>query len=179
MTLPPLVLDLPALACMVGYLLGLSMFHMRRRRTFLLINAVASVPFVFYMLSREAHTGALVSTMVGINCLLMAALPEVDSPRLKAVRIGFALTVISIGTWFLYKTPIDLLPMLAFIIARLAETRSNTQHIRFGFMPVQVLWMGYGALSGAYVIVIGECALLLSNLWASVRHHKKQKLAAE
>ncbi|MBI1363404.1 MAG: hypothetical protein GC134_05415 [Proteobacteria bacterium] len=170
---------LPALACIMGYLVALKMFHVRRRRMFLLINAASCLPFVYYLLSEQAFTGALVSSMVGINCLLMAALPEHDSPRVKKLRVGFALTVIACGTWFMYKAPSDLLPMLAFIIARLGETQSNTQRIRYAFMPVQLLWMGYGYLSGAYVIVGGEFALLLSNLLASNRHRRTQKMAVE
>lgn len=153
----------------VGIIVGVSMPHFKARHHVLMANMTVVALFGFNMLMQGIMIGALVYTIAFLGSLAQILLP--DERRLlgvpaKTMRIICALVAVFCGASLLYHSPLDLLAIAGFSIARLSETQSDSLRVKQGFIMSSTLFMLFAVLNGVWAVALPSLCLLVSLLTA-------------
>jgi hypothetical protein len=128
----------------------------RERRTILLWLVVAAILSAghFFLLGRNSA-----GTLYLILCVrVMVATYSTDQRYILV--FGAAIVVGSLAT---YENPLDILALIASLVATYAAFQSNPRRMRIVYMCCAALWMVHNVLAGSPVAVAMEVSLLISN----------------
>lgn len=161
-----------------GFCIGFTQYHVQDRRRMLGIRIAVTFLFTSYFYASGAYSGAVVA---GISCLAVFLQYLVPQDRLAETfwhrNIGACLFAV-IGVSLTYQGPADMLPVIAFVICRFGEAQADPQHIRYGLLISVSCWVAYAINLEMWLLAIADTIMVMSNMYAIVKHRKTAALAA-
>lgn len=131
-----------------------------------------------YLYTLGGYSGACGAMIAGIGALTQAATPNKYLRKTKFLRMGIALLLCMASIYFVYKTPLDILPISMSIICRFAELHPNQQRVRLVYFLTCFPWILYHFMNEFYLPFI-VVSLSCSSLLLSLLRHRKPKMIPE
>lgn len=174
----PDLLSPVSLLFVVGFLFGLAGPQLKNRRQMMGCKFMGDSMMGLYLLIVGGTSGGCGALIAATGAFIQAMTPLHYLHKTVWIRIGAAVILSAISIYFVYKTPLDILPLSMVVICRFGELQSKAQHIRYVYFVTSFPWMLYHFLNGFYLpliyISIGAVSLLVSIL----RHHRRVYSAA-
>lgn len=165
------VLSPYSLIFLASFLMGVSGPHFKSRRKMMLFKFFGDGLASLYLFLMGGTSGACGALIAGTGALTQALTPHHYLKKTQWLRIGMALVLSAISIVFVYKTPIDILPLSMVIICRFGELQKESQRIRFVYWITCFPWMVYHFINGLYLPLFATVILSISLLWSMIRHH--------
>lgn len=156
----------------MAYGLSLFMFHVKKRRKLLFIKFVSDLNYIVYYFLIGGISGALGASIAGVGGLVQILTPDHMMQKTKKYRIAAAIFLACIGLHFTMQKTSDMLPLLAVIMARLAEISSSAQRIRIGMLITFTPWMVYNLSHEFYLLLFANITVFISLAHAIWHHHR-------
>lgn len=125
-----------------------------------------------YLFTLGGNSGGCAALIAGTGALVQALTPNKYLRQTRLLRTSIALTLCAASIYFVYKTPLDILPISMVIICRFAELHPNPQRVRLVYFLTCFPWLLYHFMNGFYIPLIAtsfSCASLLLSL---LRYHR-------
>lgn len=152
----------------IAFVCGIVAFQCKRRRSILLwlfgstiINAGH-----FFVLGRPGP-----GTLLLVLCV--RALAAAFSTNRKLMYLF--LIIVLMGFLFSYKDPLDLLALLAALLATCASFQKTVRKVRLMYVMCAATWIIHNILVGTPVAVLMEATFLTSNVAGYWRFHRRHK----
>ena len=144
--------------------------YIRDRKALLYLNLAMISTYFVHMLYSQVPIGAMVYMIAMLGTFSQIIFPEKKvntSSKHRNMRIGIACAFATIGSLMLYSSPIDLIAITGFFVARLAETAKNTQNIKNGYFISALFFFIFSLLNSLFVLaglqLIFRLSLLVAN----------------
>lgn len=141
----------------------------RNRRQMLLMSSGAMISFAIYW----AMEGQMVATSITLAALAGITIQMATPDRLLSAtflpRLGSTLVIAAIGFSLTYQGYADLIPLTAFLIARLGEVFTRATTIRGAYLVSTALWMAFSHITGNDFAALCNLSVLSVQLFASLR----------
>lgn len=158
----------------ISFALGILSPQIKSRRVMLSVKAMADAARAMYLLTQQGLAGACGALIASIGAFSQAATPQHYMRKTVWLRIGLACILSGASIYFVYKTPIDILPISMVILCRFGELQTKAQRVRFVYWITCFPWMYYYAANHFYLplgaIIITNISLLVG-IW---RHHRSE-----
>lgn len=159
----------------IGFACGLASPQFRNRRKMMLAKFFGDGFLGIYLFALGGLSGACGAGIASLGALIQALTPYKHLEKTKWLRV-IAAVILSIACiYFVYKTPLDLLPICMVVICRFGELQSKAQYIRYTYWLTSFPWMIYHFMNGFYLplfaCMIGSTSILIS----IIRHHPAHK----
>lgn len=152
--------------------LGVFSFQMKTRRGILLMQGTASILWVIqFFLLGDALTGAVLNILFAARAFLFAFSEHPGRKGTRLLPLGFCLLLAAVGA-ILYKTPLDLLPVLGGIASTVAAMQRKEQRVRLFSLLSSPCWLVYDAAVLSLAGVLTESFAILSILIAYFRSRR-------
>ena len=141
--------------------------HIKDRNYILFGNLTLVSLYAGLMALEGVVMGSFVYIIAAFSSLFQIFLPQLKTTaKLGAVyaRIIVCITIVACATPFLYETPLDLILISAFLIARIAETQMNPFVIKSIYLVSSFIFLSYSGLSGVTGVAIAQTVLFTSLL---------------
>jgi hypothetical protein len=159
----------------VGFIFGLVSPQFRNRRKMMFCKFMGDGFIGLYLFALGGMSGACGAMIASSGAFIQSMTPHKYLKQTIWLRIGAAVTLSAASIYFVYKTPLDLLPLSMVIVCRFGELQPHAQRIRIVYWATSFPWMIYHFLNGFYLpffaCIIGSTSLLVS----IIRHHHPQK----
>ncbi len=128
-----------------------------------------------YLLALGGTSGACGAMIAATGGLIQSLTPHQHLKKTKWPRVGAAVILSITCIYFVYRTPLDLLPIGMTVICRFGELQQKAQRIRYTYWITSFPWMAYHFLNGftlpLFACMIGSTSILIS----IIRHHRPLK----
>lgn len=163
------------IAQICGIVVLLSMIigvHFKTKEKILLSNVLANTAAIFQYLLLSALTGALVSLLNTIRCVVFYLIKKKDlQPSLLVLLLFEVITIIAgIITW---QDIYSILPIIGTMIYTYGLWQDNITTIRITSALVCLGWLVYDATVGAIVDLIQKTTQTISSIIALMRNKKQ------
>lgn len=147
-----------------GFVICIGLYHLRTRQSLLMANVVTAGCFSVYQYSQDVKAGALVSTLIAVSCAAQICVEtfNLDPARINTAKNSICLIAIGLGTVLIYKTPVDILPIIAFSRARFADKQDSPQDIRITYLPCIFIWLTYFSIHELWLMTSLQVVELIS-----------------
>ena len=159
----------------IGFTAGLASPQFKNRRKMMLAKFFGDGFMALYLFSLGGLSGACGAGIAAMGGLIQALTPHHYLKKTRLPRV-IAAVILSIACiYFVYRTPLDLLPICMTVICRFGELQSKAQRIRYTYWLTSFPWMIYHFLNHFYLplfaCMIGSTSILIS----IIRHHRTHK----
>ena len=161
------------IATIIGVLatiIFVSSYQLKKRNHIIICNTSSRILYVIQYLLLGAFSGAVLD-VVGVFAAMIAQ--KKNSPFIKKFFIPVVIVVNSIiigAGLILYKTPIDILPIVGVIFQIGAFWMTKEKHIRIISLLSCPFWFSYNFISGAYGSCLGDVTSFISITVAIFRY---------
>ncbi len=135
----------------------------------ILVNLFAS----FGYLLLTAYTGLLTCGIAVVQTVIQYFYDKKKKKVPKSFAYIYILTSI-IGGIFMYKSIIDILPILSFVMYTLSIMQKDTKHVRIYTLLKLLLWIPYDGLKLAIASMIGRIITIISTIIGMIRLDRKK-----
>lgn len=177
MTLDSL-LHINSILFVVGFVFGLCAPQFRHRQKMMYCKFLGDGFLSAYLFTIGGHSGGCGAAIAATGALMQAIIPHKYLKKTMWFRLGVAIILSAASIYFVYKTPLDILPISMVILCRFAELQHNAQRIRLIYFLTCFPWMTYHYMNDFYLpffaCIIGATSLFV----AIIRHmhlEKKEK----
>lgn len=166
------------IAQICGIVVLLSMLigvHFKTKEKILLSNVLANTAAIFQYLLLSALTGALVSLLNTIRCVVFYLIKKKDlKPSLIVLLVFEVITIITgIITWDGLSS---ILPIIGTFVYTYGLWQDNITIIRITSALVCICWLMYDATVGAIVDIIQKASQTISSIVALMRNKNKKQV---
>jgi len=159
----------------IGFTFGLLSPQFRNRRKMMFAKFLGDGFMGLYLLALGGLSGACGAMIAATGGLIQSLTPHHYLKQTRIPRVGAAIILSITCIYFVYRTPLDLLPIGMTVICRFGELQSKAQHIRYVYWITSFPWMIYHFMNGFYLpliaCIIGSSSILVS----IIRHHHPHK----
>ena len=159
----------------IGFVFGALAPQLRHRRKMMFSKFLGDGFIGLYLLTLGGLSGACGAAIASTGALTQAMTPHKYMQKTIWLRISLALVLSVASIYFVYRTPLDLLPLSMVIICRFGELQHNAQRIRIIYFLTCFPWLTYHFLNDFYLpffaCIIGTISLFVGIL----RHHHPHK----
>lgn len=144
--------------------------HMGQRSHILCANIGVAVLNAANMAMHGVMMGVLVYVLAMTGSFIQLVLPDDRSffgASMRNWRMALAALLVCGGGFVLYSTPVDLIAVAAFTVARFAETNHNPLHIKQGFLLSGFFFLLFAVLNGVAATIVIQ-AVLITSLIAAI-----------
>ena len=154
--------------------LGIFSFQMKTRMGILLMQGAASTLWVLqFFLLGNALAGAVLNILFAVRGFLFAFKDRFGKTGKRLLPALFCLFLLAAGA-ALYKSPLDLLPVLGGIASTVAAAQTDEQKVRAFSLLSSPCWLVYDAAVFSLAGVLTECFSLVSIGVALFRCRRKK-----
>jgi len=165
---------------LIGFLFGLASPQLRARRKMMFSKFMGDGFIGLYLLAVGGMSGACGCFIAATGAFIQAITPHHYLKRTIWPRIVTALVLSAASFYFVYKNPIDILPLSMVIVCRFGELQTQAQRIRFIYWITSFPWMAYHFLNGFYLPLFACILGSMSLLFSIIRHERmRQKTQQE
>lgn len=158
-----------------GFMFGLLSPQLRHRQKMMFCKFLGDGFMAIYLYTLGGFSGACGAAIASTGGLTQALTPHKYMEKTKWLRVGVATALSIASIYFVYRVPLDLLPISMVILCRFAELQHRAQRIRIVYFLTCFPWMAYHFLNGFYLpffaCMIGATSLFI----AILRHHHPHK----
>lgn len=144
--------------------------HFAERRKILYANLSLVSGYALIMYAYAQPLGTLIYMVAAVGTISQLVMDEKWGRVGMYLRIAVAAILVLCGASLLYSAPTDLIAIVAFALARTAETQTQPQKMRICFFMSFVLFVLFAGISGVWPIFFVQIALTLSVLVSIGRH---------
>ena len=139
--------------------------------SFLLVNAFAAIGYLLL----GAYTGLITCSIAIVQTLIQFYFDKLkkDVPK-YFILIYLASSIV--GGLFTYKSFIDILPVLSFLMYTLSILQKDSKHVRIFTLLKLLLWIPYDGFKLAIASMIGRIITIISTIVGMIRLDRKNKL---
>lgn len=159
----------------IGFGFGSLSPQLRHRQKMMFSKFLGDGFIALYLFTLGGLSGACGAAIASTGALTQAITPHKYMKKTIWIRIGLALILCFASIYFIYKTPLDLLPLSMVILCRFGELQHNAQRIRIIYFLTCFPWMTYHFLNGFYLPFIACIIASISLMVAIIRHHHPHK----
>lgn len=164
------ILTTNSLIWLSGYCIAILCPHVKNRRTMMFLKFISDLLAGTYLYLIGGTSGALGCIIAGTGAAIQAVTPEKYLSSSLITRIIIATILAVTGGVLIYKSPVDILPLLGVVIARFGELQKSTQRIRYVYLGTGFLWIIYLA-NGTYILpLVGATSRAISTGTAILRY---------
>ena len=159
------------LAGFVAMGFGMYSYQTKKRFSILALQACSNIFWLiqYFLLGRYSAVAANVIGVVRNVIYLCRGRFKFADSRLVPV---FCMVAFIVSGVFTYTSPIDVLPILAMLIATVAFFMKNEQMIRILSLGVAISWFTFGLLAGSIASMISDGITFFAILIAVIRYHR-------
>jgi hypothetical protein len=157
---------------LIGFGFGLVSPQLHNRRKMMFCKFLGDGFMGIYLITLGGLSGGCGALIAGTGALIQALTPHHYLKKTIWPRIGAALILSAISIYFVYQTPLDILPIAMVIICRFGELQSKSQHIRIVYWATCFPWMIYHFLNEFYLPFIACIIGTISLTIGIIRHHR-------
>ncbi len=110
-----------------------------------------------------------------LSALIQALIPEKYIERTFLLRNGVAITLSMLCISLCYQNIGDLCPLLAMMVACMAEAQGSSRYAQMGYIFGNLLWTGYAVAQGLPILLVAQCLIVASMFIAFVNHEQERK----
>lgn len=159
----------------IGFVFGVLSPQLRHRQKMMFSKFLGDGFIALYLFTLGGLSGGCGATIASTGALTQALTPHKYMKKTIWIRIGLALALSLASIYFVYRTPIDLLPLSMVILCRFGELQHNAQRIRIIYFVTCFPWITYHFLNDFYLPLIA-CIIATTSLLISIlRHHHPHK----
>ena len=159
----------------IGFVFGLLSPQLRHRQKMMFCKFMGDGFMALYLFTLGGLSGGCGAMIASTGALTQALTPHKYMQRTKWMRVGLAVALSAASIYFVYRVPLDLLPISMVILCRFGELQHRAQRIRIIYFLTCFPWMTYHYLNGFYLpffaCMIGATSLFI----AILRHHHPHK----
>lgn len=144
--------------------------HSRSRRRMMGYKSIGDGTASLYFALMGANSGACAALIPAIGSFIQAITPDNHLEKTKRRRLFGAIILAAISIVFVYKSPVDLLPIGSVIMCRFGELSKKAQTIRTVYWIGAFPWIAYHFEKGLYLPMIATTILSFSLLLSIIRH---------
>lgn len=167
----PIIPQIVGLLAVVTFLLS---YQQKKRRGIIIFNTVSRALYILQYILLGAYSGALLDVLGALSSIVAT---KKETPfikkHFKAVLIGIN-SVIVVAGLLIYKTPLDLLPILGVVLHTGAFWIDDEKIIRRVSLAGSPFWFIYNLLSRAYFSALGDILTMASIIIAMIRYRNKK-----
>lgn len=138
--------------------------------SFLLVNTFAAAGYLLL----KAYTG-LITCSIAIIQTLIQFIYDKRNKEVPKYFIFLYLFSSIIGGIFTYKTIIDILPILSFVMYTFSILQKDSKHVRIFTLLKLLLWIPYDGFKLAIASMIGRTITIVSTIVGMIRLDRKNK----
>lgn len=157
----------------IGALCGIYSFCVKKRNHFYIYNGLAVAFYIPLFVINNALSGVIVFLLIILGSILQACIQEEKVEEMRYARWAISFVGIVVGPPFVYNSPIDTLPALAFLFGRLGEAQSSKEKIFFMFLFCMLTWMSYYIFAGMWIPLLGTCLACIVNIMRNRKAFKE------
>lgn len=159
----------------IAFFANLTSPQFRHRRKMMFAKFFGDGFMSLYLLSLGGLSGACGAGIAALGGLIQALTPHHYLKQTRLPRVIAAVLLSIACIYFVYRHPLDLLPICMTVICRFGELQSKAQRIRYTYWLTSFPWMIYHFMNGFYLplfaCMIGSTSILIS----IIRHHRSHK----
>lgn len=159
----------------IGFAFGSLSPQLRHRQKMMFCKFLGDGFISLYLLTLGGLSGACGAAIAATGALTQSITPHKYMRKTIWLRISLALALCIASFHFVYKTPLDLLPLSMVIICRFGELQHNAQRIRIIYFVTCFPWITYYFLNGFYLPMIAGIMAATSLSISILRHHHSHK----
>lgn len=167
----PIIPQIVGLLAVVTFLLS---YQQKKRRGIIIFNTVSRALYILQYILLGAYSGALLDVLGALSSIVAT---KKETPfikkHFKAVLIGINAVIVVAGL-LIYKTPLDLLPILGVVLHTGAFWIDDEKIIRRVSLAGSPFWFIYNLLSRAYFSALGDILTMVSIIIAMIRYRNKK-----
>lgn len=129
----------------------------RTRREILIFSGLCGALYISYWFFCGEMTACAISVLSVLGCAVQFLTPEKHLQRTVMMRTAFTIALAILACAISLQSYNDILPVLAFTLARLAETLTKPANIRTGYLASGSVWM-------SFALVTSNPAAIVSNI---------------
>ncbi len=160
---------------LIGFVFGTISPQLHQRRRMMFFKFMGDGFIGLYLFSLGGLSGACGAAIASTGALIQSVTPHKYLRKTIWIRIVVALVLSIASIYFVYKTPLDLLPLSMVVICRFGELQHNSQRIRIVYFLTSFPWIAYHLLNNFYLPLIACIIASVSFFVAIIRHHHPQK----
>lgn len=156
---------------LIGFAFGSLSPQLRHRQKMMFCKFMGDGLMGLYLLSLGGLSGACGAAIAATGALTQALTPHKYMQKTKWLRIGLACILSVASIYFVYRTPLDLLPISMVIICRFGELQPKAQNIRIVYFLTCFPWMIYHFMNGFYLPFFA-CMIGSASLFVAILRHR-------
>ena len=138
--------------------------------SFLLVNLFAATGYLLL----KAYTG-LITCSIAIIQTLIQYIYDKKNKTVPRYFVGIYLIASVVGGLVTYKSFIDILPILSFVMYTLSIIQKDSKHVRIFTLLKLILWIPYDGFKLAIASMIGRIITVISTIIGMIRLDKNTK----
>lgn len=159
---------------LIGFICGLASPQFQNRHKMMFCKFLADGFTGTYLITMGGMSGGCAALIAATGALIQSLTPHKYLRKTIWLRMFIALILSAASIHFVYKQPLDLLPILMVIACRFGELQPEAQRIKIVYFVTSIPWMIYYFMNDFYlpliVCIIGSISLLVGIL----RHHHQR-----
>jgi uncharacterized ion transporter superfamily protein YfcC len=159
----------------IGFIFGLMSPQFQNRHKMMFCKFLGDTLVGIYIITLGGYSGGCAAMIAATGALTQALTPHKYLRKTILLRISIAIILSLASIYFVYKHPLDLLPLAMVIICRFGELQSQAQRIRLVYFVTAFPWMIYHFMNSFYLPLFATIIGATSMFFAMLRHHKRQK----
>lgn len=128
-----------------------------------------------YLITLGGMSGGCAALIAATGAFIQSITPHKYLRKTIWLRMFIALILSAASIYFVYKHPLDLIPIAMVIACRFGELQTESQRIKMVYFLTAFPWMIYHYMNGFYLplfaTIIGSVSLFLGML----RYHHSRK----
>ncbi len=158
----------------VGFLAmaaGMISYQRRTRIGIITFNAVSNVLWVIQYFMLGAYSAVVANAIAAVRNIVYCLRGRWKPADSRAMPLIFA-CIFAISGVFTYRTPFDILPVLAMCIASFAFFFKSERLIRWLSVGVAALWLSFSVYAGSISGMISDSMNLITIIIGIIRYRK-------
>lgn len=158
---------------LIGAIVLIVSIQFKHKKNIIISIAIANMLFVISFLLLNAYSGAIICLIAAIEAIINYTY-DVKKKKLPKILIPIYIIIPLICGVLIYKTFIDMLPIICSMLSILLILQRKEKYIRIITFISIVLWIAYDMLVAAYTTMLSDCFFLISTTIAILRIDLKQ-----